>query len=337
MNLMVGDRAVETYEIELDVSAAVPQADRCVVGCSIFLPPAPGPGPTVVVALPGGSYNRRYWDMAPPGREVLSQARYFAQRGVGFCAVDYIGAAQESRPADGDVMTMDVAADAAHLAFQQLRDKFLSGAFGRAPLDEPTFVGMGQSMGGSMTIVQQGGHHDYAAIAPLGTSDSASKLLSFSGDALARWPELSTQERREVARSWLESVLGELPMYHETSRALFSDAFFGPDPDPELVAYDEATLQTMIPRSLSIDTATPAFLDPYIAAIECPVFLGFGDIEAKAREAHAQPARYQASTDITLCVFPQMAHMHNHAPTRQLLWDRLLLWLETVTAESRTP
>jgi hypothetical protein len=33
------------------------------------------------------------------------------------------------------------------------------------------------------------------------------------------------------------------------------------------------------------------------------------------------------SSDITLVVIPEMAHMHNFADTRGQLWDRFYAWL----------
>lgn len=67
------------------------------------------------------------------------------------------------------------------------------------------------------------------------------------------------------------------------------------------------------------------------AAITTPVFIGVGDIDVVA-DAHAEPAAYPASRDVTVCVFPHMAHMHNFAPSRRALWDRLAAWATTVAA-----
>ena len=75
----------------------------------------------VVLAIPGGTYHRRYWDLQPPGRSGYSQAEWMADRGVVFVASDYLGGGDSSRPADGDFMTLEVAADAAHAAYQQIR------------------------------------------------------------------------------------------------------------------------------------------------------------------------------------------------------------------------
>jgi hypothetical protein len=44
-----------------------------------------------------------------------------------------------------------------------------------------------------------------------------------------------------------------------------------------------------------------------------------------------QPRRLPASSDITLVVIPEMAHMHNFADTRAQLWDRFYAWLAVLT------
>ena len=51
---------------------------------------------------------------------------------------------------------------------------------------------------------------------------------------------------------------------------------------------------------------------------------GATDVSA---DPHREPAGYPASSDITLVVIPEMAHMHNFADTRRQLWDRFYAWL----------
>ena len=39
-----------------------------------------------------------------------------------------------------------------------------------------------------------------------------------------------------------------------------------------------------------------------------------------------EPKAYRSATDITVFVAPRMAHMHNFAGTRELLWRRIHTW-----------
>jgi hypothetical protein len=50
-----------------------------------------------------------------------------------------------------------------------------------------------------------------------------------------------------------------------------------------------------------------------------------------ASSSGSSPAGYPASSDITLVVIPEMAHMHNFADTRRQLWDRFLAWFAVLT------
>ena len=67
----------------------MPVRERCVIACSLFVPDELPADPVVVVAVPGGCYSRRYYDLDPPGKSGYSEARYYAERGVMFVAMDY--------------------------------------------------------------------------------------------------------------------------------------------------------------------------------------------------------------------------------------------------------
>ena len=56
------------------------------------------------------------------------------------------------------------------------------------------------------------------------------------------------------------------------------------------------------------------------------MFLAFGATDVSA-DPRREPVGYPASSDITLVVIPEMAHVHNFADTRRRLWDRFLAWL----------
>jgi hypothetical protein len=44
----------------------------------------------------------------------------------------------------------------------------------------------------------------------------------------------------------------------------------------------------------------------------------------------AEPAAYRNSRDVAVYVVPRMAHMHNFASTRLMLWDRIEAWARCV-------
>ena len=181
-------------------------------------PRALAPRPFVVVAIPGGTYHRRYWDLHPPGRRGFSQAEFLAERGVVVVACDYLGGGDSSWPDDGDFIGLEVQADAAHGVFEHVRDSLAQGALLDAlpPVADPTIVGIGQSLGGFITMIQQGKYADYPAIGIFG----ASPLLIANTREQPEWERLSAAERRAwiTAENTRQSGGHEFLEAHELSQ-----------------------------------------------------------------------------------------------------------------------
>ena len=102
-----------------------------------------------------------------------------------------------------------------------------------------------------------------------------------------------------------------------------------PDVPDDLVEYDEDECHTLIPPDVGDRRHDPGLAKPFAERITQPVFLAFGGTDVSA-DPHREPAGYPASSDITLTVIPDMAHMHNFADTRTRLWDRFHAWLPVV-------
>jgi hypothetical protein len=79
---------------------------------------------------------------------------------------------------------------------------------------------------------------------------------------------------------------------------------------------------------------SPGVVAAEAAVIAVPVFVAAGerDVVPSPRE---EPRAYRRSPDITVCVYPRMAHMHNMASTREDLWRRLHHWGDAVAAARR--
>jgi hypothetical protein len=65
---------------------------------------------------------------------------------------------------------------------------------------------------------------------------------------------------------------------------------------------------------------------PYAQRIECPVFVGMGEVDYVGTPFD-EPSRYAAARDVTVYVQPGSAHWHNLASTRHELWTALANWL----------
>lgn len=293
--------------------------------------PAPDAGPpprAYVLAIPGGTYNRQYWDMLPPGRVGYSQAEYSAKRGVVFIACDYLGGGKESRPDEGDFIGLEAQADAAHAVFKYISNNVRRGTLIESfpPISEPIFIGIGQSLGGFITLIQQAKYEDYTSIGVFG----ASPLLGapVREEYPIYWKDLSRAEQRLWMLESICRIAGveSLPHYHCSPRQ-YGAGWQMVDTPQDLLRYDVEQCLTLLPRFCVVDAMMPDYLKRYADRIRSPIFLAFGDHDTATHSAHGEPAGYPASLDITLVVIPKMAHMHNFAETRARLWDRFLDWL----------
>jgi pimeloyl-ACP methyl ester carboxylesterase len=323
----------------VDVTAAMPEAARggepVTIAATVVADPAKVAGqPVVVFAIPGGTYHRRYWDLHPPGRTGYSQAEWMADRGVIFVASDYLGGGDSSRPDDGDFMTLEVAADAAHSLHQRIRDELEAGSVDAqlAPVTDGTYIGLGQSLGGFITMIQQAKYADYAGIAILG----ASPILIAHIPHHRQLEGISTDERRRMIMedNAKTSGLPELPMYHGAPRDVLRDIFHVKDVEDDLLAYDEEQCHTLISRVTGVDGMTPGYARPFAELVECPVLLGWGDVDVST-DPHLEPSAYPRSRHVTLSVVEDMAHMHNFAATREQLWEDLVAWLPVAVRRRR--
>jgi alpha-beta hydrolase superfamily lysophospholipase len=327
--------ALVRHDFSIDATAALPadplRRGPVEIAATLVADPALLPErPPVVLAIPGGTYHRRYWDLQPPGRSGYSKAEWLARRGVVFVACDYLGGGDSTRPQDGDFMTLEVAADAAHHVFEQVRGRLEKGELLAAlpPLAGATFVGIGQSLGGFITMIQQGKYADYLGVGIFGSSP---KLIA-NIPRHRRLEGLSREERRRVimednARA---AGLSELPVYHFAPRDNFRRIFHTPDVPDDLWDYDLAECQSPVSRVTGVDGMTPGLAAPFAKRLEVPVFLAFGEYDV-AEDPLAEPTAYRRSPDVSVVVVPRMAHMHNFADTRVQLWRRFAQWLTVVT------
>jgi pimeloyl-ACP methyl ester carboxylesterase len=66
----------------------------------------------------------------------------------------------------------------------------------------------------------------------------------------------------------------------------------------------------------------PGAVADVAAGIDVPVLLATGERDL-CRPLPEEIATFKAATDLSVLVVPQMAHMHNFAVTRTVLWERL--------------
>jgi len=169
------DLAVETRsaraELTADVTKAAGLGEPARVALTVHLPnPTPTHAePVVCFAKPGAGYSRGYFTVDLPGPAKGAQAEWHAARGWIFVSVDHLGVGESSQHAPEKLDFSTVAA-ASRAAEQEVLRRLAKGSLapGFPAVRNPVRIGIGQSMGGCLTVVQQGRYHGYDGIAVLG-------------------------------------------------------------------------------------------------------------------------------------------------------------------------
>jgi pimeloyl-ACP methyl ester carboxylesterase len=213
-------------------------------------------------------------------------------------------------------------------------------ADGFPPVREPTVLGVGQSMGGCFTIVQQGHHATYDAVAilgwsaiqtvlwmPPGTPDRGTVYIPRGSRAMLTTPS----EGPETAffapdDSGLPTIT---PGFHHDdvpTEVVERDMHDYPTRDGDLPHWGSATIP-----ACAMSLLAPGVVAPEAAVIGVPVLIAMGERDV-APNPRDEPRAYPRSPDVTVVVIPRMAHMHNMASTREQLWQRLQSWGDGVAA-----
>lgn len=282
--------------------------------------------PIVAFCWPGGGYSRGYYDITLDGFEGYSQAEHHAERGIVLVTCDHLGVGDSSEPGRSQVTHANMAAVNRATVDEVLR-RLADGDLdpGYPPVVDPVLVGLGQSYGGMLLLIQQGRQRTFDAIAVLG--------YSALGIELPRPPAGGTSETG-----------GKVPPPEAMSeRDVMTYFFHWEDVPPEIVDIDmrgeHPTRVPPLPMWASDRrpggrhwTAQPrGIVAHWAAVVDCPVFVGVGERDV-CPDPYAEPGAYRRSGDVTLFVGPRMGHMHNFAGTRRLLWDRLANWTEGLAA-----
>jgi alpha-beta hydrolase superfamily lysophospholipase len=278
--------------------------------------------PAILVCLPGGGYNRHYFDLPIEGH---SQAAHHVRQGVIVVAMDYPGAGDSSVPPLSETTLAAVAAatDAAvaHIG-AQLRDGTLRPGY--PPVADAAVIGAGQSMGGFVVVAAQAGHRSFDGIAVMGASMVATRLPQPPGKLPLDIPDgASPAEAAALA----------------TQHADWRHAFYWEDVPEAIVAADMAgglPIRTTAPvwgsataPGFAASLMLPGIVAADAAAVDVPVLVAMGERDV-CRSPIEELAAFASATDLALFVAPRMAHMHNFAGTRRLLWARLDAFIEQV-------
>lgn len=343
-------------DIELDVSEAVGLREARIAASVMFPDPESlRTRPIVCIAKPGAGYSKEYFSLDLPGPGSGAQASWFAERGWIFVSVDHLGAGGSSRHDEtsaSDYRHLSLAGHAAESdTLRQLRAGTLND--GIPPIIDPIVVGIGQSMGGCITIVQQAHYATYDGVAILGYSAiHTSRPAAPGSPAYVRpWIPRDVQPQSgllpQESNSFGMANRPQVATAEESgdNLAAISTMRWGFHYDDVNPSVDDISdwpgrngspppwATTSIPEITGTWCVAPGAVAPEAAAISVPVLIAFGERDA-CPDPRGEMRAYQSCSSLDLFICPRMGHMHNFASTRQLLWRRIYAWGEWVRMHS---
>ena len=330
---------VRTLDLRLDVSEAADLGEPAHVAVTVHLPDPSSwhDRPVVCFAKPGGGYARTYYTLDLPGPAQGAQANWHAERGWVFVSVDHLGVGESSQHGDG-VLDFTAVAAANQSAEAQVLARLADGSLADdfPAVTEPLRLGIGQSMGGCLALIQQGRFHCYDGIGVLGFSaihtnpPSAPGLPPFVAPWIPR--DLLDREPWMVvnAPQFAESMADQVPS--QDNLAPMAWGFHYEDVDEAVVRADmvrgtelPAWASATLPSPTGIACLAPGAVAPEAAAIRSPVLVALGERDVVA-DPKGESRAYQSATSVDLFICPRMGHMHNFASTRELFWERIATW-----------
>jgi pimeloyl-ACP methyl ester carboxylesterase len=277
--------------------------------------PERGEPTAVLFCFPGGGLDRRWFDLAAPGR---SFARAMTARGCAVATIDSLGWGESSRPKDGFALVPEVIAAANAEAVDALAAELPPGL---------RRVGVGHSLGALLTVVQQAEHESFDAVVLLGaTTRGLRVVLSDEELAYADRPEAVRAELVRLARkrsrgeAWFE-----LPM------AARAGAIFNGSADPAALAAMRAIACEVVSVP-ALFSMLPGCSAPWAARVRVPVFLGVGERDITG-PPHELPAEFPASRDVTLHVQPGAGHSHFAFATCEGLFEHVAAFIATQSGD----
>jgi pimeloyl-ACP methyl ester carboxylesterase len=342
---------VQSIDLEVDVTEAAGLGELAHVAVTVTAPDdngsigADGGDPMVCFAKPGAGYSRGYYttDLPGPGPGTGAQAAWHAERGWIFVSVDHLGVGDSSLHGP-DALGFGPVAAASEAAEADVLQKLAAGTLmdGLGKVERPVKIGIGQSMGGCLTVVQQGRFHSYDGVGVLGYG-----VLGTLPPTAPGTPDLVLPWMPRNA-SAAEAVVTNTPALAVSAAgaAVTTDAmawgFHFDDIDPAVVVRDTADFPVRkgelppwasgtLPSPLVLWCVAPGAVLAEAAAITTPVLVAMGERDVLV-DPRGEVRAYASSPSVDLYVCPRMAHMHNFAGTREEFWARIETWGEWVRA-----
>lgn len=280
------------------------------------------PTRTVLLLIPGGGYDSRYWDL-PSEAGLHSFRAGMNAAGYATLIIDRVGTGRSSRPLLSATMTATGQAHVMHQTVGKLR----TGALG--PRYDKVVIG-GHSLGATISIIEAANYRDVdgvlvaSIVHRLDAVDLAlDGLLSFVPAALD--PVLAS---RGYDLGYLTTRVGT------RERAFHNPAI----PTPQAIAHDESTKDAFAVTEAA-DGIGVGILTPYSALVDVPVLIAMGGHDklfcsplaadcSSAEALHAQEAPfYSSAARLETYLLPgNYGHSFNYAPNADEFHRRVADW-----------
>ncbi|TJZ57428.1 alpha/beta hydrolase [Streptomyces piniterrae] len=222
--------------------------------------PAGGTADTVMVLVPGGTYNHTYWDF-PYQPETYNFRQAMNGAGYATFVVDRLGTGASSRP-PSILVTASVQAGAVHQVIQALRGGRIGGT------DFRKVILGGHSLGSLISVIETGTYNDADAVVLTGITHRivAQNLVDIFTSSL--YP--AALDPAFAGKTYDPGYLTTRPGTRGTD-------FYAPaTTDPAVLATDEDT-KDVFSAAEAADGLGVAALLPYSRQIQHPVLLAVGD------------------------------------------------------------
>jgi pimeloyl-ACP methyl ester carboxylesterase len=277
---------------------------------------------TVLVLVPGSTYNSAYWDF-PYEPDTYSFRLAMNRAGFATLLVDRIGTAESSRPSSL-LVTSSLQARGVHEAIRALR----AGELGVPGFERVVIAG--HSQGSAIAVIESALHRDVDAVLLTGFSHSLNPV------GLVR--VFAKSYRRPAFRDSRFRGRGYGPAYLTSVPGTRGWAFYEPrTADPAVVAEDERTKDVITIGELA-DGIVRSVMRPLSRRIEVPVlivlgtrdrFFGNRRICASASAFQRSESRwFTGSPSFEVELMPDAGHGLNLSRSAPALHERVLRWLD---------
>lgn len=282
---------------------------------------APAGAHTVLVLIPGGTYNSTYWDIGYTP-EIRSFRLAMNNAGYATLAVDRLGTGRSSKPLSA-LLTATTQANAVHQVIQAVR------AGNVTPHFTDVIVG-GHSIGSAMAAIEAGTYHDVDGLLVTGMTHHM-KLTTVV-------PVLTNMIPSDLDPQLAGEGLD--PGYLTTEPGTRYSAFHSPGAyDAGAIAYDESTKDVFAATEAVDTTVYTTVIDPVSAQVTAPVMIVMGDdpnycgaplgsdCSSPSALVAAEAPYYPQAASVTAYVLHGYGHSINYAPNAPDYFAQVVTWL----------